>query len=96
MAVEASAKSSRADETIERARSAARRLVGGAVRSAEGAAAHAVELIRDHTRAFTHSRSSTVLLALKLALKVGTHTAVIAAESRPLMEGRALSANNPE
>lgn len=92
VAVEAASKSSRADEAIQRALSIARAFAEGAVRSGEAAAAHAVELIPDHAKAFTHSRSSTVLLALKLALEAGRHPAVIATESRPMMEGRELAA----
>ena len=92
VAVDDAAKSSRADEAIERALSAARAFAENAVRAGEAAAAHAVELIPDHAKALTHSRSSTVLLVLKLALKAGRHPVVIATESRPMMEGRALAA----
>jgi translation initiation factor 2B subunit (eIF-2B alpha/beta/delta family) len=91
-AAEAAAQSTCADEALERALAAARSFANAAVRSGEAAAAHTATLIGDESRMFTHSRSSTVLLVIKLALKAGKRLAVIATESRPMMEGRALAA----
>lgn len=90
-AVEAAAKSICADEALECAWAAARCFAEAAARSGEAAAAHTMTLIGDESRAFTHSRSSTVLLVIKMALKAGKRLAVIATESRPMMEGRALA-----
>ena len=55
------------------------------------AAANAAGLIRDGARILTHSRSSTILSALVAAHNAGTRLAVIATESRPLLEGRTLA-----
>ncbi|MFY9607234.1 MAG: hypothetical protein WAU45_01305 [Blastocatellia bacterium] len=83
---------SRADETLDQAEAAAQSFAQQAASAGEAASAHAADLIHDGARVFTHSRSSTVLLAFKLALKAGKRFTVIATESRPMMEGRALAA----
>jgi len=70
---------------------AAQDFVARAARSAEQAAAHAAELIADGSTLLTHSRSSTVLAAFVRARRAGRRFRVIATESRPLMEGRALA-----
>lgn len=91
-AIEAATGCSRKDETLNRVRTAAQSFAIRATRSGEAASAHAAELVPDGSRVLTHSRSSTVLLAVKLALKAGKHLTVTATESRPMMEGRTLAA----
>ncbi|HYL99525.1 MAG TPA: hypothetical protein VEZ90_11270 [Blastocatellia bacterium] len=55
---------------------------------AQQAAWHMAGLIAQDSTLLTHSRSSTVLLALKRAKESGKSFSVIVTESRPLMEGR--------
>jgi translation initiation factor 2B subunit (eIF-2B alpha/beta/delta family) len=90
-AVEAATGCSRANDTLNHAEEAAQRFVQLAARGREGASAHAADLIPDGSRVLTHSRSSTVLLAFKLALTAGKKVFVIATESPPMMEGRTLA-----
>lgn len=91
-AVEAAIGCSREDEVFNHAQAAAQTFALRATRAGEAASAHAAELVPDGSRVLTHSRSSTVLLAFKLALTAGKHLTVIATESRPMMEGRTLAA----
>jgi translation initiation factor eIF-2B subunit delta len=59
--------------------------------AAHATTAHALELIGDGATVLTHSRSSTVLAALLGAHRAGRYLHVMATESRPLFEGRALA-----
>ena len=90
-AFEAARRASDADEALRFAEQAARDFIARATRSATQTAAHAVALIGDDTTVLTHSRSSTVLAAFQQARRAGRRFRVIATESRPLMEGRALA-----
>jgi ribose 1,5-bisphosphate isomerase len=78
-------------EALKRAADAASRFVESATDSAHAAAMHAVNLIHDGSRLFTHSRSSTVLEALIEARCAGKQFEVFATESRPMFEGRKLA-----
>lgn len=91
-AVEAAAQSNNAVDALARAETAARSFAQRAEHASRAAAEHAAKLIHDGSRVLTHSRSSTVLLAFKLALAEGHRCDVIATESRPMMEGRMLAA----
>ena len=91
-AVEAAAQCDNAAEALGCAEAAARSFTQRAASACQAAAVHAAELIHDGSRVLTHSRSSTVFQAFKLAIAAGHRVAVIATESRPLMEGRQLAA----
>lgn len=90
-AFEAARHATDADDALRLAEQAARDFIACAIHSAEQTAAHAAELIGDNTTVLTHSRSSTVLTAFQQARRAGRRFRVIATESRPLMEGRALA-----
>jgi translation initiation factor eIF-2B subunit delta len=90
-ALNAASSASTADQVISAASEAARDFVNWARRAAERAAQHAAQLITDGTIVLTHSRSSTVLSSFVLAKRAGRRFRVIATESRPLLEGRALA-----
>jgi len=90
-ALEAACHAVHADEALRFAEQAAREFIECAARSTAQAAAHAADLIGDDTTVLTHSRSSTVLAAFQQARRAGRRFRVIATESRPLMEGRALA-----
>lgn len=91
-ALEAAGRATDAADTLRLAERVAREFADAAARSAQQAVAHAADLIGDHQTVLTHSRSSTVLAALRQAHGAGRRIRVIATESRPLMEGRALAA----
>lgn len=59
--------------------------------AAGAAASHAANLIPSGGAVLTHSRSSTVLAAFLEARHRGKDFSIIATESRPMMEGRALA-----
>jgi translation initiation factor 2B subunit (eIF-2B alpha/beta/delta family) len=59
--------------------------------AAERVSTLASELIKDGSHVLTHSRSSTVAAALLYARRSGKTFRVVATESRPLCEGRALA-----
>lgn len=80
-----------AEQVIGAARGAARDFIEWARRAAERASQHAARLIMDGATILTHSRSSTVLASFVLARRAGRQFRVIATESRPLLEGRALA-----
>ena len=80
-----------APDVLNSAAGAAREFNDRCRLAAAAAAAHASGLIRDGARILTHSRSSTILSALITAHNAGTRFAVIATESRPLLEGRTLA-----
>lgn len=88
---EAARRATNADEALRFAEQVARDFIARATRSAAQTAAHAVALIDDNTIVMTHSRSSTVLAAFQQARRAGRRFRVIATESRPLMEGRAMA-----
>jgi translation initiation factor eIF-2B subunit delta len=69
----------------------ARRFVEHAARAAARVAAIAAETIPEGASVLTHSRSSTVLSAFLEARRAGRSFSVIATESRPGLEGRALA-----
>lgn len=70
---------------------AAKEFIEQAKRNTERASSIAAELIQGGTTVLTHSRSSTVLAAFMQAKHAGNSFNVIATESRPVMEGRALA-----
>ena len=90
-AVESAAQCSRASDALDRAQTAAQTFAQQAVVANRAAAEHASVLIREGSRVLTHSRSSTVLQAFRVALAAGRRLTVIATESRPMMEGRRLA-----
>jgi translation initiation factor 2B subunit (eIF-2B alpha/beta/delta family) len=90
-AFEAARHAKDADEALRFAEQAARDFIAGATHSAAQTAAHAVALIGDNSTVLTHSRSSTVLATFQQARRAGRRFRVIASESRPLMEGRAMA-----
>lgn len=79
------------NDSFERAETAALAFIANAERAARLAALHAVKLIRDGATILTHSRSSTVLAAFIEAKRAGLDFSVVATESRPMLEGRALA-----
>jgi translation initiation factor 2B subunit (eIF-2B alpha/beta/delta family) len=81
-----------AREVSDSAQESARHFVERAERAVEKVSHLAAGLIKENTTILTHSRSSTVLAALLFAHRAGKHFRVIATESRPLLEGRALAA----
>ncbi|MEN3332329.1 MAG: hypothetical protein V7641_1694 [Blastocatellia bacterium] len=90
-ALEAAHRANDVDEAWRMAEQAARDFIAWAIASAEQTAAHAADLIDDNATVLTHSRSSTVLAAFQQARRAGRRFHVIATESRPLMEGRAMA-----
>jgi translation initiation factor 2B subunit (eIF-2B alpha/beta/delta family) len=90
-ALEAACRATQTADALRMAEQAAHEFIVRAARSAEQAAAHAADLISDNATVLTHSRSSTVLAAFTQASRAGRRFRVIATESRPLMEGRALA-----
>jgi translation initiation factor 2B subunit (eIF-2B alpha/beta/delta family) len=85
----------RADEMIESAVRTARSFNETALQAAEAATSGAADLICglnvSNPALLTHSRSSTVLEAFRKAHRAGKRFSVIATESRPIFEGRALA-----
>lgn len=83
------------DEVIESAARTAHDFSETALRAAEVATTHAADLIgslnHSNPAILTHSRSSTVLEALRKAHRAGKRFYVIATESRPMLEGRAMA-----
>ena len=79
------------EEALKSAEDAALNFIGQAERGARDSASHAAALIRDGATVFTHSRSSTVLAAFDEARREGRDFSVVATESRPMLEGRALA-----
>ena len=77
--------------SLEAAQEAALNFVANAERGAGDAALHGAALIRDGAAVLTHSRSSTVLAAFLEAKRRGRDFSVVATESRPMLEGRALA-----
>lgn len=90
-AVRAAHVATRADEVTRAAAAAAGAYYDGAARALAAALPHAAGLILEGTAILTHSRSSSVLAALKNAAEAGTRFGVIATESRPMLEGRTLA-----
>jgi translation initiation factor 2B subunit (eIF-2B alpha/beta/delta family) len=90
-ALEAAHRANDANDALRMAEQAARDFIASATCSAEQTAAHAADLIGDNATVLTHSRSSTVLAAFQQARRAGRRFRVIATESRPLMEGRAMA-----
>jgi translation initiation factor 2B subunit (eIF-2B alpha/beta/delta family) len=80
-----------ADEVIEAAAAQARAFSDNAERMRAAAVSHAAGLIGEGATILTHSRSSTVLAALNNAKASGKCFRVIATESRPMLEGRAMA-----
>jgi translation initiation factor 2B subunit (eIF-2B alpha/beta/delta family) len=87
----AASRAAGAQEALRAAEQSARVFITRAARAAEQTATHASRLIDDGAVVLTHSRSSTVLAALKQARRDGRGFRVIATESRPMLEGRALA-----
>ena len=83
--------SPRADEVMRASAATASAFFDNASRAATAAALRAASLIYEGATILTHSRSSTVLAALKEAKASGKSVRVIATESRPVLEGRALA-----
>lgn len=90
-AVSASRSAGTALEVLSSAEDAARKLAESAAVKARSAALHAASLIQDGSSVLTHSRSSTVVEAFIEARRTGRDFSVIATESRPMFEGRALA-----
>lgn len=80
-----------ARQSMQAAQDAALNFIGNAESAACDAALHAAALIRDGATVLTHSRSSTVLAAMVEAKQRGRDFSVVATESRPMLEGRALA-----
>lgn len=80
-----------AQEMFDSAISRARDFADRAERAASLCAQRAARLISDGATVLTHSRSSTALAAFINARRAGKTFSVIATESRPVMEGRALA-----
>lgn len=91
-AVMAARTTSNASDSLNRAEEAAERFIEDAIRGARAASLRAAGLIQDGGRVLTHSRSSTVVAALVEARRAGRNLSVVATESRPMLEGRALAA----
>ncbi|HXG90820.1 MAG TPA: hypothetical protein VNN73_00430 [Blastocatellia bacterium] len=89
--VAASFESLTADEVVRSAAVAARSFVDNAKRAAARTVTIAGEMIPNGARVLTHSRSSTALAAFVEARRSGKEFSVVATESRPLLEGRALA-----
>jgi len=89
--VQAAHLATRAGEVSEAAAARARAFSDDAARAAAVAASQAAGLIGEGATILTHSRSSTVLAALKQAKASGKCFRVIATESRPMLEGRAMA-----
>lgn len=81
----------KAREASVRAEQTALDFITKAARSAHDAALVSATLFRDGSTALTHSRSSTVLTAFIEAKRAGRNISVVATESRPLLEGRAVA-----
>jgi translation initiation factor eIF-2B subunit delta len=90
-AVRAAHAATRAGEVMRAAAAAARAFSDDASQARAAAQSRAAGLILEGARVMTHSRSSTVLAALKMAKASGTCFSVVATESRPMLEGRALA-----
>lgn len=80
-----------ASQAIEKAALAAREFVEKAATAAERTAELTSAQIPENATVLTHSRSSTVLNAFVRARRAGRRFGVIATESRPLFEGRAVA-----
>lgn len=77
--------------SLKYAEDAALKFIASAERAAHDAALHSATLIRDGATVLTYSRSSTVLAAFVEAKRAGRDFSVVATESRPMLEGRALA-----
>jgi len=80
-----------APDSWKRAEEAALNFIANAESAARDAALHAAALIQDNATVLTHSRSSTVFAALVEAKRAGRRFSIVATESRPMLEGRALA-----
>lgn len=92
-AVSAAESSTTSREAFHSAEKAASLFIEQSRSAAHAAALNAAALIHDRMTLLTHSRSSTVLEALLEARRAKRDFSVIATESRPLLEGRALAAS---
>ncbi len=90
-AVSASRFGSAAKQVLQSAENAAAKFTQAAAANSRAAALDAAGLIREGSRVLTHSRSATVAEAFVEAWRNGVKFSVIATESRPLFEGRALA-----
>ena len=81
-----------ADDVLAAAALSARDFIDKVDRAIASATSSAAQLIKEGSIVLTHSRSSTVLAALKKARDEGRTFSVIATESRPQFEGRQLAA----
>lgn len=79
------------DKAIQAAAKAAEIFIHKTAQAQAAAQERAAELIEDGTTILTHSRSSTALNAFIQAHRAGRRFDVIATESRPMYEGRALA-----
>lgn len=87
----AARKATTPQEVLMSAETAARGFRWSAERAAHTAAQRAARMITAGAKVLTHSRSSTVMEAFLEARRAGTEFSVIATESRPMFEGRALA-----
>jgi translation initiation factor 2B subunit (eIF-2B alpha/beta/delta family) len=80
-----------ARQALDAAETAAIRFVDNSASQARAAALHASTMVCAGTSVLTHSRSSTVVEAFFEARRAGRDFSVVATESRPMLEGRALA-----
>jgi translation initiation factor eIF-2B subunit delta len=91
IAIEAARRATVGSEALSAAEAASMGFIDRAERAVLSAAQNAASLIRNGATILTHSRSSTVIAGFLEAAKSGKDFAVIATESRPGLEGRALA-----
>ncbi|HJQ71432.1 MAG TPA: hypothetical protein VKA70_20810 [Blastocatellia bacterium] len=82
-----------ADEALTTASASAASFISEVEAACDSATDRAARLIKEGSVVFTHSRSSTVLAAMKKARAERRSFSVIATESRPAFEGRRLAAS---
>jgi ribose 1,5-bisphosphate isomerase len=80
-----------ARQVFDAAEAAAVRFIENSAAKARDAALQASGMVSGGARVLTHSRSSTVLCSFIEARRAGRDFSVVATESRPMFEGRALS-----
>jgi translation initiation factor 2B subunit (eIF-2B alpha/beta/delta family) len=91
LAIAAARTATSGHDALRAAEAASLGFIESAERGVRDAAPHAARLIQGGAAILTHSRSSTVLATLIEAARAGKAFSVIATESRPALEGRALA-----
>ena len=92
LASQVASTATRADDVLAEAARSAGDFIDKVDRAISSVTSSAARLIKEGSIVLTHSRSSTVLAAFKKARDEGRTFSVIATESRPQFEGRALAA----